>query len=84
MLGGGVSEEQYVRMQRLEPQGEVAFVLRCTLCQGQGVPNWFHAAWSCGQFAGSRPATPASSWAWRLGCRFVVKVMRLPALGFGI
>ena len=77
MLGGCVSEEHYARMHRLEPQGELAHVIRCSLCQGQGVPNWFHAAWNCGQFARSRTATPASSWAWRLG-------WPLPALGYGI
>ena len=36
MLGGGVSEEQYARMHRLEPQGEEAFVLLCTLSRARG------------------------------------------------
>ena len=38
MLGGCVSEEQYARMHRLEPQGENDYVLRCTLCGWHGFP----------------------------------------------
>ncbi|CAE7247812.1 unnamed protein product, partial [Symbiodinium sp. CCMP2592] len=67
MLGGCVSEEQYARMHKLPPQGAGSFLLRCTLCGRTGVPNWWHAAWCCSYFASSRPATPTSSWAWRLG-----------------
>ena len=67
MLGGCVSEEQYARMHKLPPQGDESFLLQCTLCGRAGVPNWWHAAWCCPCFTSSRPTTPASSWAWRLG-----------------
>ena len=67
MVGGSHSEEAYARMHKepLLPGGSC--LSSCSLCGALVVPNWWHAAWQCPAFASTRPATPRSAWAWRLG-----------------